>query len=105
MTPGAPMFTVRGVGRFPGQLERLIALAEDRGLRSLLLDILREITESLQTRPREWGDPYTNYRGLHAVGYGRSILPAGLRVQYAVHDTEPVVWLSSIRVLPESPFA
>lgn len=105
MTPGAPRFTVRGVGQFPPQLEQLITLAEERGLRPLLADILRQIVENLQTRPREWGDPYRNYRGMHAVGYGRSILPAAIRIEYAVHETEPLVWISSIRATAGSPFA
>lgn len=105
MNPTPPRFTVQTVGRFPAQLDRLIETARQRGLRTLLAEALREIVEHLQTRPREWGDPYTNYRGLNAVGYEQTILPAGLRVKYAVHETEPVVWLSMIRPLSGSPFA
>ena len=65
---------------------------------------IRQITSNLETRPREWGDPYTNFRNLNAVGFGRTILPSKIRVQYVVHDTEPLVWITSIRPLMGSPF-
>jgi hypothetical protein len=105
VSPDAPRFTVEGAGRFPTQLDRLIVIAQQRGLRTLLIEVLRQTLENLETRPRDWGDPYINYRGLNAVGYGRTILPAQLRVEYAVHNTEPLVWLSALIPLPGSPFA
>jgi hypothetical protein len=49
--------------------------------------------------------PFYNYRGLNATAYQRAILPAGLWVEYAVHNTNPVVWLSKLIVLEGSPFA
>jgi hypothetical protein len=70
-----------------------------------MIEVIRKIKENLESRPREWGDPYTNYRGLKAVGYGRTILPARLRIEYTVHEVEPLVWISSIKPLPGSPFA
>lgn len=105
MNPGGPRFTISGVGRFPAQLNRLLATAEQRGLRTLLIEVLREVFENLETRPRDWGDPYKNYRGLKAVGYGRTLFPTWIHVEYAVHETEPLVWLSGIRSLSDSPFA
>jgi hypothetical protein len=60
--------------------------------------------ENLETQPKEWGDPYINYRGLNAIAYGKTILPAQLRIEYTVHNSEPIVWISAIIPLPESPF-
>ena len=105
MNPNPPPFTVRAIGQFPAQLDRLILLAQQRGLRPLLISALRQIRENLEFRPRDWGDPYVNYRGLDAVGYGRTIIPAGLRLEYVVHNTEPRVWMHAVRPLPGSPFA
>jgi len=104
VTPEVPTFRVEAVGRFPLQLDGLIVIAEQRGLRSLLIEVLRQISDNLQSKPREWGDPYKNYRGLNAVGFGKAILPSRIRVEYAVHNTEPLVWVSSIRPLIGSPF-
>jgi hypothetical protein len=61
--------------------------------------------QNLETCPREWGDPYHNYRELQAVGYGKTIPSAELRIEYAVHVSEPLVWLSEVRPLSGSPFA
>ena len=103
--PPPESFTVNGVGLFPQQLERLLRIADHRGLRSVLLGALRELRQELQLHPREWGDPYQNYRSLNVVGYERAILPVKLRVSYSVHETERVVWISSLRALHDSPFA
>jgi hypothetical protein len=61
VSPDTPRFTVQGVGRFPAQLDRLIGMAEQRDLRTLLIEVLRQIAEHLETHPRDWGDPYINY--------------------------------------------
>jgi hypothetical protein len=105
MTPPSGPFAVYGVGLFRQQIEGLLRIADQRGLRALLLGALREMRERLQSNPREWGDPYKNYPSLNAVRYGRTILPAQLRVSYSVHDTERIVWISSLRALHDSPFA
>ena len=105
MIPDGPRFSLQGVGRFPVHLDGLVARAEQRGLRSLLIEVLRQVSDNLERNPREWGDPYMNYRGLKAVGYGKLILPARIRVEYAVHNSEPLVWISAIGALIESPFA
>lgn len=105
MTPQPGRFRVELAGQARAHLERLTASAEQRGLRPLLLEVLRQVIENLEARPREWGDPYIYYRALNAVGYGRTILPARLRVGYAVHDTEPLIWISAVVPLPGSPFA
>ena len=80
MTPSPEQFTVH--------------LAVQRKLQPLLLEVVRQMIVNLETTPREWGDPYINYRALKAVGYGKTIAAAGLRIGYAVHDTERIVWIS-----------
>ena len=104
MTPESPRFAVALVGRVSNDLERLATWAERHDLRMLLTESLRQIIENLETQPREWGDPYFNFRALDAVAYGKTIAYADLRIVYAVHNTEPLVWLSVVRPLPESPF-
>lgn len=105
MTPEGPRFKVQGIGRFPQQFDRLILSAEQRNLRSLLMEALRTILEHLETQPREWGDPYTNFRAMHAVAYGRTVVSAGLRIEYTVHESERFVWITAIWPLPGSPLA
>ncbi len=105
MIPETPRYIVQGAGQFHVQFDRLIHLAEQRNLRPVLIDGLRHILENLETRPQEWGDPYSNYRGLHAVAYGRTVVTAGLRVEYTVHESKRLVWITAMRPLPGSPFA
>jgi hypothetical protein len=105
MSSAQPRFAVHGVGRFSEQFDGLVKIAEDRGLRRLLAEVLQDILENLETQPRDWGDPYVNYRALNAVGYGRSIQSPGIRVEYTVHDSEANVWITSITALSGSPFA
>jgi len=60
-------YRVELVGQAGHHLELLTTVAEQRGLRELLKEVLNEILIHLETHPFEWGDPYTNYRGLNAV--------------------------------------
>ena len=52
MNPTPPWFTVRLVGAAGTDLEWLTARAEQRGLRALLLETLRQIADNLETQPR-----------------------------------------------------
>jgi hypothetical protein len=104
MNPGSPRFTVGLVGKAVEHLEHLTIQAELLDLRELLTAVYGHIIETLETRPREWSDPFHNYRGLNATGYQRAILPARLWIEYAVHNTDPVVWISKLIVLEDSPF-
>jgi hypothetical protein len=105
MNSGQPHFSVGLVGEAVGQFEQLVARAEALGLGALLAAVYAQIIETLETRPREWGDPYKNYRALNATGYGATPLPAGIRAEYAVHNADPAVWISKLIVLEDSPFA
>lgn len=64
---------------------------------------LREVRRQLETRPREWGDPEYQFHGLGAVSYLR--VEGWFRVVYAVHESEPIVFLREIEPLPGNPLA
>ena len=104
MNNAPEMFTVRFAGFALSQLQRLRTIAKQRNLQPLLLEVVRQMMQNLETSPREWGDPYRNFRALQTVRYGKTIMAAGLRITYVVHDTEPIVWITSIRPLFGSPF-
>ena|SRR6266540_4243043 len=105
MNPASPRFTVGLVGKAVEQFEQLTARAEQRDLRELLSAVFRHVIQTLETSPREWGDPFRNYHGLNATGYQRAILPARLWIEYAVHNVDPVVWISRLIALEGSLFA
>lgn len=105
MNPGSPRFTVALVGKAVAHLEQLTERAERLGLQELLAVVYRHVIDTLETRPREWGDPDRDYHGLDATGYHKALLPAGLWVEYAVHNTEPLVWVSKLIILEGSSFA
>lgn len=105
MNPAPPFFSVSLVGKANEHLERLTERAEQLGLEELLAATYGQIIQTLETWPREWGDPSHNYRGLNATAYQRAIAPAGICVVYAVHNAEPVVWIYQLVVLEDSPFA
>ena len=104
MNPEPPRFTVGLVGKAVEQFEQLTARAEQLGLGPLLAAVYQHVIATLETRPRDWGDPYHNYPVLNATGYAVAILAAGLWVEYAVHNADPAVWISKIVVLEGSPF-
>lgn len=104
MTPAPLRFTVHLAGQARSEVEGLAAIAANRGLRPVFAEILRMMMANLETQPREWGDPYNNYPTLNAVSYERTVLPALVRVGYAVHNTEPLVWISTLRTIMGSPF-
>ena len=104
MSTDPTRFRVELAGLASRHLERLATRASERGLRPLLREVVHQMIERLETEPRDWCDPYNNYHSLNAVGYGRTIVEAGIRVGYAVHDTVPVVWITSVIPLVDSPF-
>ncbi len=105
MNPAPSQFRVDFIGEAVGQLDDLTARAEQLGLRDALALAYRLIIGTLKTRPREWGDPFRNYRGLNTTAYQHAVTPAGICVVYAVHNVEPVVWIYQLVVLKGSPFA
>jgi hypothetical protein len=104
MTTESRRYRVEVVGQARDQLELITTIAEQRGLRKLLRDVLQATLSNLETRPSEWGDPYINYRGLNAVGYEVTLVTSRLRIAYTVHNTQPLVLISRIIPLSDSPF-
>lgn len=105
MNENSKQYRVELAGQGDSHLRRLVVIAEQRNLEPVLFEVMSQVIENLESNPREWGDPYNNYRALCAVGYGKTISSAGLRIGYAVHDTELLVWINSVRTLFGSPFA
>jgi hypothetical protein len=104
MTPHPGRFTVELVGKARAEFDGLAALADRFELRRMLSQVVREIPENLERQPQEWGDPYSNFPALNAIGYGKTMTPTRLRITYSVHNTERLVWASGIRALEGSPF-
>ncbi len=67
MNPAPPFFSVSLVGKAIEHVELLTERAEQRGLEDLLAATYGQIVHTLETWPREWGDPSHNYRGLNAT--------------------------------------
>lgn len=65
--------------------------------------VLSDIRENLQSRPREWGDPNYRYHGLRGTSYLR--LHERFRVIYLVDDQQPVVILCDVQPLFDLPLA
>jgi len=65
--------------------------------------VLTSIRHQLETNPRNWGDPNFRFHGLDLVSYLR--VEEKLRVVYAVHETNPVVFLRELEPLPGHPLA
>lgn len=91
MTPGGP-FRVRFTPTGRNQMRSLLVRAAAAGLWDRVAGALRQIENELSTRPREWGDPVSNYPAAALTTYRR--LHDDLAVSYAVHDTEPVLWIT-----------
>jgi hypothetical protein len=80
MSASSEKIVVRLGGKAATHSQRLKGIAQERKLEPLLQEVFVQMMANLETRPREWGDPYRNYRSLNAVGYGKTILEAGLRI-------------------------
>ena len=60
-----------------------------------------QILEFLTIGPREWGDPVRHYAHLKMTEYRGQHWQ--LRCRYSVHDRVPIVFLTEITPLPDSP--
>lgn len=71
------------------------------GVRDRVLLALDEIDRQLRTNPREWGEPSSTLRAM------RMVLHTGfcdrIRVDYGVHETQPVVVVRNIEPEPGHP--
>jgi hypothetical protein len=105
MTPGAgpPPFTVTFAAGILDRLREWGLTAARLGLLTRYLAALREAEQQLRTRPREWGDPLYEFHNLSAMAYQR-YTPL-LVFRYAVHLTQPFVFVREVVLAPGSPLA
>ena len=97
----SPPFEFEPSGAIRERFEQLLVAAEARGVLAEAGEAPAEIVRRLVRRPRRWGDPIrhpahaqlTQYRGVHW----------NLACYYAVHDRVPIVFLTDITPLEESP--
>lgn len=83
------------------RIQQLLIAARAQGLFAPAAAAIKEISWRLVHEPRKWGDPVrhradaklTEYRGLHW----------NLACHYGVHDRVPIVFLTDITPLEESP--
>jgi hypothetical protein len=104
-TPTVPPFRVTLAGTCAARLQVLAGEAKRLGLAPRFAQFLRHMMESLEQRPREWGDPLSGKYWMQSVVYRRYVLSEQFRVDYAVHDTAPEVWVSAVEPLGGSPLA
>lgn len=72
------------------------------GTRDRLARSLVEIQTALWTIPTTWGDPIRHRDGMRMTEYRK--VHDRIVVYYAVHDVEPIVWLTRVDPLRNSSF-
>ncbi len=97
----SPPYRVTMNGPTRQAIRRLIHLSVLVGARNRLLQSLQEIEAALQNHPTTWGDPYDTRKALRLVQYRRVF--DQLLVRYAVHQDEPLVWLTGVSPILRSP--
>src|SRR5437016_1466645 len=85
------------------QIKTLTRRAKQAGLGEEFKQALLDVEQHPLHEPREWGDPYHNVPGLNAVSYARALPGLRIRVDYLVHNQQPVVILAAIRPITDSP--
>jgi hypothetical protein len=101
MTEPQPPFRVSWICR--AQVEGLMRRAQPLGLGPRLADELEQVGRRLENEPLGWGDPLFRYRSLKLVVHLR--IYAKLRVVYAVHYEQSVVFVRDIRPVFDHPLA
>lgn len=77
------------------------SLASSLGLRDEYIADLRFLNEQLKYAPRNWGDAISDLEAARLVRYRG--LSTYLRVYYAAHVQDPVVFVSSIELRHDRP--
>jgi hypothetical protein len=70
------------------------------GTRDRFARLLMEIQTALRTIPTTWGDPIRHRDGMRMTEYRK--VYNRIVVYYAVHDVEPIVWLTRVDPLRNS---
>jgi hypothetical protein len=98
---GGPPFKVSFNDELAESLRRLIWRGVVLGQADRLARAMAEIDTALQTKPRTWGDPVGKLSGMRMVRYRK--IHDRLRVIYAAHVEQPVVWLLMVEPLRHHP--
>lgn len=98
-----PPFQITLAGTCAARLQVLAEQAKHLGLAHRFAQFLRHMMGSLEQRPREWGDPVSGKYWMQSVVYRRYVLSVQFRVDHAVHDPAPQVWVSAVEPLGGSP--
>ena len=84
-------------------IRRLIHRSFVLGVRNHFVKSLADIESALQNQPLAWGDPYDTRPALRHVRYRR--IYDQLLVRYAVHQDQPVVWLTNLAPILRHPLS
>jgi hypothetical protein len=93
MTPSQP-FRVTYTGKVQDFLRILLRESALAGVGSRVARALLEIEGRLELDARNWGDPTRHFRQAQLTRYRR--VHDELAVEYAVHDSEPLVWVTDV---------
>lgn len=94
-----PTFRVVYSGAVRAALHKLLirAAKKDPGLARRALAAVKTIDERLQSEPRQLGEARFHLQHLHLEVRGAIVLP--LAVSFAIHDTQPLVFVTGYRLL------
>jgi hypothetical protein len=84
--------------RLKDLLKRSVLLGSHERLARALV----EVEAALRTVPKTWGDPIRHRGGMRMTEYRQ--VHDRIAVYYAVHDVEPIVWLTALDPLRNSAF-
>jgi hypothetical protein len=93
MTPSEP-FRVTYSGTVLDALKLLLSDAAAAGVLRRVSRALIEIEGRLELHPRTWGDPIRRVANANMTRFVR--VHEELAIEYAVHDTEPLVWVTDV---------
>lgn len=90
-----PRFTVSWSQQGLDQVRRINERAREIGILADWAGTLRRITDRLETDPRVYGDPLYPLRSLKLLIH--RLIVDRVEVLYGVHETEPQVFIQSVR--------
>ncbi len=87
-----------------GQAAAALSAAVGPPLSQRLRDILREADERLRESAREWGDPYSDLKGMRVTLFTKRYVRDGLAIRYAVHVERNDVFVQLVEPIRGGPF-
>lgn len=99
---GSP-FRISLLPRARADLAAMREAASRLGIAARVRSELLAIEQRLRTDPSTWGDPLNRIRSMNLVVY--RAIAAGISIQYAVHQEQPVVFVQSFTPVLNPPLA